>query len=131
MSHKIYPWKNGYYRYKNITIWVLKIEGDEIITFHTGCLELQTLDIKESMKGIIKHGFFGKTSPEISKITGKYLSEALIFASTNRQCDDRLFIELGVQYMKITSSEQIVFCFDIQNNLCTYTTCSELAIFMY
>ena len=60
---------------------------------------------------------------------GKSLSEALIFASTNPQYDDRLFIELRVQYMKIASSEhgqnilctQIVFGFgfDIQNNLCT------------
>ena len=34
--------------------------------------------------------------------TGKSLSEALIFASTNY--DNRLFIELKVQYMKIPSS---------------------------
>ena len=33
--------------------------------------------------------------------TGKSLSEAFIFASTNPQCDNRLFIELQVQYMKI------------------------------
>ena len=32
------------------------------------------------------------------------LSEALIFASTNPQYDNRLFIELQVQYMKIPSS---------------------------
>ena len=36
--------------------------------------------------------------------TGKSLSEALIFASTNPQYDDRLFTELQVQYMKIPSS---------------------------
>ena len=36
--------------------------------------------------------------------TGKSFSEALIFASTNLQYDDRLFIELQVQYMKIPSS---------------------------
>ena len=56
---------------------------------------------------------------------GKSLSEALIFASTKPQYDDRLFIELQVQYMKIPSSEygenmfgtEIVF--DIQNNFCT------------
>ena len=36
--------------------------------------------------------------------TGKSLSEALIFAPTNPQYDDRLFIELQVQYMKIPSS---------------------------
>ena len=74
--------------------------------------------------------------------TGKSLSEALIFASTNPQYHDRLFIELRVQYMKIASSEhgenmlctQIVFCFDIQNNLCTQHvlslqfSCTELVI---
>ena len=38
-------------------------------------------------------------------VTGKFLSEALIFASTNPQYDDRVFIELWVQYMKIASSE--------------------------
>ena len=40
--------------------------------------------------------------------TGKSLSEALIFASTNPQYDDRfdrLFIELQGQYMKIPSSK--------------------------
>ena len=36
--------------------------------------------------------------------TCKSLSEALIFASTNPQYDDRLFIELKVQYMKTPSS---------------------------
>ena len=41
---------------------------------------------------------------------------ALIFASTNPQYDDRLFIELQVQYMKIPSStwgEHVVYrnCF--------------------
>ena len=36
--------------------------------------------------------------------TGKSLSEALIFASTNPQYDNILFIELPVQYMKIPSS---------------------------
>jgi hypothetical protein len=40
----------------------------------------------------------------LSCITGKSLSEALIFVSTNPQYDDRLFIELQVQYMKIPSS---------------------------
>ena len=40
--------------------------------------------------------------------TGKSLSEALIFASTNPQYDDRLFIELRVQYMKIASSQHVL-----------------------
>ena len=72
--------------------------------------------------------------------TGKSLSEALIFASTNPQYDDRLFVELQVQYTKIPSSEhwenmlctQIVFCFDIQNNsphvLSLEFSCTELVI---
>ena len=37
--------------------------------------------------------------------TGKSISEALIFASTNPQYDNRFFIELPLQYMKIPSSE--------------------------
>ena len=37
------------------------------------------------------------------------LSEALILASTNPQYDNRLFIELYVQYMKITSSEHVLY----------------------
>jgi len=41
---------------------------------------------------------------KVNIVTGKSLSEAVIFASTNPQYDDRLFIELQVQYMKIPSS---------------------------
>ena len=37
-------------------------------------------------------------------ITGKSLSETLVFASTNPQYDDRLFIELQAQYIKIPNS---------------------------
>ena len=37
-------------------------------------------------------------------LTVKSVTEALIFASTNPQHDNRLFIELQVQYMKIPSS---------------------------
>ena len=39
--------------------------------------------------------------------TGKYLSEALILASTNPQYDNRLFIELRVHYIKFPRSEQV------------------------
>ena len=46
--------------------------------------------------------FIKKNSP---RITGKSMSEALIFGSTNPRYDNRMFIELPVQYMKITSSE--------------------------
>ena len=52
--------------------------------------------------------FFGGTGGTVGTVaygTGKSLSAALISASTNQQYDDRLFIELQVQYMKIPSSE--------------------------
>ena len=55
-----------------------------------------------------------------SLITGKSLSEALIFASTNPQYDDRLFIELqehGVYRNCFCHTEQFV-----------YTTCSTYVL---
>ena len=57
----------------------------------------------------------------MSKInsTGKSLSEALIFASTNPQYDNRLSIELQIQCMKLPSSNLGRTCSDIQNNFCT------------
>ena len=58
--------------------------------------------------------------------TGKSLSEALIFASTNQQNDDRLFIELQDQYLhensKLKPGENMLcteIVSDIQNNFCT------------
>ena len=68
--------------------------------------------------------------------TSKSFSEALILASTNPQYDNRLFVELRVQYMKIASSEHVVYtnCFLF---LCwhsvqfMYTTCTEMVVFMY
>ena len=57
--------------------------------------------------------------------TGKSLSEALIFASTNPQYDHRLIIELQVQYMKIPSSEHDVYRNYFSNSeQFMYTTCS-------
>ena len=68
-----------------MTVWALKGSGtleitliyNTLMTYSTGCL----------------------------CSTGKSLSEALIFASTNPQYDGRLFIELQIQNMKIPSSE--------------------------
>ena len=60
-------------------------------------------------------------------LTGKSFSEALILTSTNPHYDKRLL-------MKITSSEHVVYlnCSECQNKKqFVYTTCSELAIFMY
>ena len=56
-----------------------------------------------------------------SFITGKSLSEALIFASTNPQYNDRLFIELQVQYMKIPSSNLGRSCY-VQKLFLTFRT---------
>ena len=45
-------------------------------------------------------------------LTSKSLSEALIFASSNPQYDDKLFIDLQVQYIKFqaqTWGELIVY----------------------
>ena len=53
--------------------------------------------------------------------TGKSFSEALIFASTNPQYDDRLFIELQVQFMKIPSSNLGRTCC-VQNLFLTFIT---------
>ena len=49
------------------------------------------------------------------------MSEALIFASINPQYDDRLFIDLRVQYMKIASSEHVVYidCSDVKTKQIT------------
>ena len=41
--------------------------------------------------------------------TGKSFSEALTFALTNQQYDERLVIELPVKYIKIPSSEHVVY----------------------
>ena len=70
----------------------------------------------------------------LESFTGKSLSEAFIFESTNPKYDDRLFIELQVQYMKIPSSEHggenVVYtnCFLFllwHSEQFMYTTCSE------
>ena len=49
--------------------------------------------------------FYGEFCLKVTWFTGKSLSEGLILVSTNPQYDNRLFIELRVQYMKITNSE--------------------------
>ena len=65
---------------------------------------------KEKLRSI-KH--FTAYHLAIDLCAGKSLSEALIFASTNPQYDDRLFVELRVQYTNIASSQHA------QNMLCT------------
>ena len=70
------------------------------------------------------------------KCAGKSFSIAIILASVNPQYDNRLLIELRVQYEKNTSSEHVVYknCFECQNKnkkQFLYTTCSELVFFLY
>ena len=57
-----------------------------------------------------------------SVVTGNSFSEALILSSTNPQYDKRLFLELQVQYMKIASSEHVVYinCSECQNKTTIY-----------
>ena len=59
--------------------------------------------------------------------TGKSLSEAPILASINPKYDDRLFVELRVQYKKTSSSEHVVctncFLFSHSEQF-MYTKCS-------
>ena len=58
-----------------------------------------------------KHNFQTQISikSDSHTCTGYSLSEALIFASINPKYDNRLFVELRVQYMKTISSEHIVY----------------------
>ena len=88
---------------------------------------------------IFKPFVFYYLARPMQNITGKSFSEAIIFASTNPQYDNRLFIELLVQYMKIASSNLGRTCC-VQKLFLTFRTifvhnmfspCSELGIFMY
>ena len=59
--------------------------------------------------------------------TGKSLSEALILGSTKPQYDERLFIDLPVEYMKTASQEHVVIinCSECQNkNQFLFSACS-------
>ena len=78
----------------------------------------EVLRIVSEYKGKVKS--IRAWTSHFSNSTGKSLSEALILAATNPQYVKRLFMELRVQYMKTTSSEQVV-----------YITCSEFVVFMY
>ena len=72
----------------------------------------------------------GKKDLHLQMDTGISSSEALIFASTNPQYDKRLFIELPVQHMKITSAEhgKNMFCACFAYVLHLYFSCTELVI---
>ena len=68
--------------------------------------------------------------------TGKSLTEAFILTSTNPQHDNRLFIDLPVQYMKTTSSErgENMMCAKIVLNVKTKTKnnlCAQHVLLMF
>ena len=68
------------------------------------CVRKDTLQNMLGQYGILE--FVDKTFD----LTGKSLPVAFIFASTKPQYDNRLFIELQVQYMKIPSSNLGTTC---------------------
>ena len=67
----------------------------------------------------------------ISWRTGKSLSEALIFAPTNPQYDDRLLIELRVQFCNVVYTNCFFLFLFWHSKQFMYTKCSELGIFTY
>ena len=73
-------------------------------------------DIRKRQMEISKDKFSSASrrldDEEEGESTGKSCSESFFLASTNPHYDKRLFIELQVQYMKITSSEHVknMFC---------------------
>ena len=104
------PTKNLEGIVRSIGIYLLKI-WRKITLPPQECPELPVIKPNHTlqMQHNKKYLFFWKIKQhlifKIGKIgTGKSLSEALIFASTNLQYEDRLFIELQVQYMKTLSS---------------------------
>ena len=116
--------------------WVLKQQLCKTLSKSPYCMFIFEQTFSNSfgclhvLKAHAKHYLITKAG------TGKSFSEALILASTNPQYEKRLFIELQVQYMKIASSEHVVYinCSECQNKskkqfVCT--TCSELTTFMY
>ena len=53
-------------------------------------------------------------------VTGKSVSEALIYESFNPQYGKRLFIEFPQKHkFRTCCVQKLFFCFDIQNNICT------------
>ena len=87
----------------------------------TGSIQIHMTTSFAGVWSSITHGGLKKRERKTLFYTGKSLSEAFIFASTNPKYDGRLFIELQVQYMKIPSSEHIL-------NMSLQFSCTELVI---
>ena len=135
---KLFSSWNGFNTSSMIEITINRFKGTSpIFMLHQKVTNEFDFTTKFTKFALSRYFVFQKTFSKIKSLLiffcrGKYLSEALIFASTNPQYDKRLFIELHVQYMKIPSSEhvknmsctQFFFCFYILNNF-MYITCQE------
>ena len=79
-----------------------------------------------------KFGRFPEIKPPLQAssnvCTGTSMSEALIFALINPQYDERLFMKIENCKLRTSVEHDVyinccfLFCFDIQNNFCMYTT---------
>ena len=65
------PWKDGYYRFKDTTLWTFVVKGEDLTMCNTGCLDLQIENPRDMIKGTLKFGSYGEALPSIEKITGK------------------------------------------------------------
>ena len=63
------------------------------------------MDQQDYFYGEVKHNYWKGNLKLFLLYTGYYLSETLILSSINPKYDDRLFVELHVQYKKTTSSK--------------------------
>ena len=59
------------------------------------------------MTNAMVSGIFCPAAKESGLVTGKSLSEVLIYSSINPQYDNTLFIDLQVQYEKIPRAEHV------------------------
>ena len=84
-----------------------------VLPYQTACQEQSFQKLRVYLAPSVLDIFDAHCTLNVHIGTGKYLSDGLILASTNPKYDDRLFIELRVQYMKIPSSEHV------ENMLCT------------
>ena len=65
------PWKDGYYRFKDTTLWTFVVKGEDMIMCNTGCLDSQKDNPTDLIKGTLKFGSYREALPSIEKITGK------------------------------------------------------------
>ena len=115
----------------HFSVWSSPLSGHEVLAFYIAKIPNVTVILavnRAPMSHISR-------IVVVSNCTGKSFSEALILASTNPQYGKRLFIDLPVQYMKITSSEHVVYMncllFLFWHSKQFMCTCSKLVIFMY